>query len=63
MILKIYVMEIIIKKSSFFIIIVYIRRAPRPGKSIDSITLIYHFFYTTTSLTCYSALQGYRLIL
>ena len=56
-------MEIITKKSSFFIIIVYIRRAPRPGKPIDSITLIYHFFHTTASSTCYSALQGYRPIL
>ena len=56
-------MEIITKKSSFFIIIIYIRRAPRPGKPIDFITLIYHFFHTTTSPTYYSALQGYRPIL
>ena len=56
-------MEIIIKKSSFFIIIIYIRRAPRPGKPIDSITLIYHFFHTTAPPTYYSALQGYRPIL
>ena len=56
-------MKIIIKKSSFFTIIVYIRRAPRPGKPINSITLIYYFFYTTASLTYYSALQGYRPIL
>ena len=56
-------MEIIIKKSSFFIIIVYIRRAPRPGKSIDSITLIYYFFHTTASLTYYSTLQEYKPIL
>jgi len=56
-------MEIIIKKFSFFIIIIYIRRAPRFKKSINSITLIYYFFYITISLTYYSILQGYKLIL